>query len=620
MDISKLFDIGHKKALTLMKNKEDIEFYKSMQNDRKAIMLGLDKVNRDKHVKAAERQTAQLKAKEKSERDKEKLFSSRQLSGLSDLSGTGASSAEDTDDEFRPKVKLEKRVKVDVTKSQLVTAAMARTSTSPYAGSMMVKAIVKAAVTELGIDEKELKIVSSATQLKVKSKQNNEELSEIIKQEFEPTVPLLVHFDGKMFPSTEDADKKADRLPVVVSGKNVEKLLGIPELPHGSGQCISDAVVNLVKEWELQDDVIGLVFDTTATNSGQWGGACILIQQKLDKQLLALACRHHILELVLAAVFDKLAGDSKSRDIMYGDVLKSQWKTLVTGNYRTTASMRGVQKFLYNADEAIKFCSDQLQTFQPRDDYKELLELTIIFLGGSVPGKPVYTFRKPGATNKTRWMAKCLYSFKIWMLGKQLKLSAAETNAFFRVCAFIATVYVKNWFECPVAAMAPANDLQLLKVLSEQKEPHLKAAFVKMASHLWYLSEKLICLALFDEHVSYQEKGENCKCHKNYGRFIRCRTPRQSPTPIENFFTITKISPSFLEKDPSTWHDDSDFQHGLDVVRHLVPVNDKAERSVALITKYLKGNKLTNNENERQHMLQVVEKHRSMYNKFGTVK
>ena len=46
-------------------------------------------------------------------------------------------------------------------------------------------------------------------------------------------------------------------------------------------------------------------------------------------------------------------------------------------------------------------------------------------------------------------------------------------------------------------------------------------------------------------------------------------------------------------------------------LKHIIPVNDTAERVVNLIKKYLLGTKLTNDETQRhQYMLQVVEKRR----------
>ncbi|KAK3931222.1 Homoserine kinase [Frankliniella fusca] len=629
-----LFDISHKNALQIMTVQEDIDFYNSMKTDRKAFMdvgeRGLDKKYNSKLARAEARQLAKKKAADRL-RETEYL-QTRTFSGLSDLSASTSSNAEvPTDDEFSVKSQ-ESKVKINVLKNDLVTSTFARTSTSPSAGTMIVKAVVTAAVAELGIDEQEISIVASRSHLKRKSEENHRELATRIKQQFEPENCLLVHFDGKLFPSIKDSEKKADRLPIVVSGKGIEKLLGIPELPNGSGLCIADAVVSHLNDWELAENVIGLVFDTTSTNSGRWGGACVLIQQKLTKELLELACRHHVFELLLAVVFDTCIGSSHTPDLLHGDFLQKHWKELDKSNYKTAASTRGLLKLITNADDMIKFCIAQLQNQQPRDDYREFLELTILFLGGSVPEKAEYSFRKPGATNKTRWMAKALYCYKIWMFGKQLKLTTAESDRFFQVCTFLAMYYVKAWFLCPVAVKAPAADLELLRSLSERKEPHMKAAFLKLANHLWYLSEKLVCLALFDESVSVAEK----RCIVNSIRTKQGSldvSPRASLPPnkkVKNlklsdfasknsqiFFTIAKISPAFLDKDPLEWLQDADYNHGLDIVHHLIPVNDIAERGVSLIKKYMNGNKLTNNEDQRQFMLQAVEKHRQLFDKKG---
>ena len=54
-----------------------------------------------------------------------------------------------------------------------------------------------------------------------------------------------------------------------------------------------------MSEW-----LAGLCFDTTSSNNGIHKGAVTLVQKAFDKQLLFLACRHHILEKVAGAVFD----------------------------------------------------------------------------------------------------------------------------------------------------------------------------------------------------------------------------------------------------------------------------------------------------------------------------
>ena len=42
-----------------------------------------------------------------------------------------------------------------------------------------------------------------------------------------------------------------------------------------------------------------------ASNTGHRSGACSLIELKLNKDLLCLACHHHVMELVIGAAFEK---------------------------------------------------------------------------------------------------------------------------------------------------------------------------------------------------------------------------------------------------------------------------------------------------------------------------
>jgi hypothetical protein len=48
------------------------------------------------------------------------------------------------------------------------------------------------------------------------------------------------------------------------------------------------------------------------------------------------------------------------------------------------------------------FAEAQLETFQARDDYPELFELSIIFWGGTSPSG--IRFPYPGAIHRGRWM------------------------------------------------------------------------------------------------------------------------------------------------------------------------------------------------------------------------
>ena len=70
------------------------------------------------------------------------------------------------------------------------------------------------------------------------------------------------------------------------------------------------------------------------------------------------------------------------------------------------------------AQQVISFCKKVLnsQTL-PRCDYKELLELTIMYLD---EGRTLYPIQSPGALHKARWMAKLLYCLKILLLEAKI--------------------------------------------------------------------------------------------------------------------------------------------------------------------------------------------------------
>ena len=58
--------------------------------------------------------------------------------------------------------------------------------------------------------------------------------------------------------------------------------------------------------------------------------------------------------------------------------------------------------------QVASFATSELTNHQPRDDYKEFLELALLFLG-VVPPRGV-RFLAPGAYHHARWMSKALYA------------------------------------------------------------------------------------------------------------------------------------------------------------------------------------------------------------------
>ena len=105
-----------------------------------------------------------------------------------------------------------------------------------------------------------------------------------------------------------------------------------------------------------------------------------------------------------------------------------------------------------------------------RGEYKEFLELVIIFLG-DVPARGVQ-FMKPGAIHHAPWMTKVIYCLKIWMFKAQFKLNLKEEKGLQHMCIFIVRIYLKAWISAPEASGAPYNDLLLLKSLLEYSSIH----------------------------------------------------------------------------------------------------------------------------------------------------
>jgi hypothetical protein len=91
----------------------------------------------------------------------------------------------------------------------------------------------------------------------------------------------------------------------------------------------------------------------------------------------------------------------------------------------------------------LAFAEKTFQNNFPRDDYKEFLQLIVIFLGEKLPGN--VNFRQPGAYHLARWMAKGIYSLKMLLFKNQFKLTSIEEMPLKRICCFIIKCYAQVW-------------------------------------------------------------------------------------------------------------------------------------------------------------------------------
>ena len=166
--------------------------------------------------------------------------------------------------------------------------------------------------------------------------------------------------------------------------------MNLPKLPNGTGEAIANAVVTAINDWHLVENVKALSFGTTASNSGICAGATVLIEQKIEKTLLYLACRHHIFEVVLRDVFNSLVGPSTGPDILLFKRFQGAWPSIVHDRIADGISDEKTTTIFNNnkvmMKESVEFAVSCLQKeSQPHDDYRELLELSLIYMGHIQP-------------------------------------------------------------------------------------------------------------------------------------------------------------------------------------------------------------------------------------------
>ena len=147
------------------------------------------------------------------------------------------------------------------------------------------------------------------------------EVATSIKENFTCDVGQI-NFDGNLLPNLHGFGK-VNRLAVGLVQHPENKILTVAKLESSTGKVEAETVKEVLDRWELADKIIVCGFDTTSSNTGIRNGSCVLLQQ-----LLWLACRHHIMELVIGSAFFQLFGETKAPEVILFKTLKKKWDTL----------------------------------------------------------------------------------------------------------------------------------------------------------------------------------------------------------------------------------------------------------------------------------------------------
>lgn len=614
-----LFDVAHANALTTIKIDEDRQFLQAQrEKGRRGCMGSVDKKLTQLEDRRSRRELQQEQRKQQEEQRKRDFAAAGKTSYDTD-SGDGVSSSDSDTATLGTTPSGKKRCRMVNIMTPELASALDRTKVSDRNATY----ILSAAAKSFGYDP--CNVTLNKESVRLSRRQHREEITSEIRKTFLPETPLTVHWDGKLLPSLT-GHENVDRLAVIVSGDGIMKLLAVPQLASGTGDAQATAVYAALDDWNLINQVNFMGFDTTASNTGIKTGACVLLEQKMEKQLVALACRHHIHELVAAKVFETLIESSTSGpQIKLFQRFASAWSAINCGAFESGTSDKDLASHLNPIrGSMLTFLKNQLLTYQPRDDYRELLNLAILFLGDTEVSTTIHA---PGAYHRARWMAKLIYCFKIYLFRSQFKLTAKELSGLKQFNLFITSVYLQAWYSCPSAASAPRQDLDMLHKLVEYKQINERvanAALNTFGRHLWYINEITVGLAFFDDDVSVETKVLMVNALMHDGRDETCKrisitdaeiVSKQLPdfvsTRTKKLFTALGIPEDFIHHHPSEWNTIDSYKQGRNTVLKLKVVNDAAERGISLIQSF--NSVLTNQEEQKQYLLQVVEKHRLDY-------
>ena len=263
----------------------------------------------------------------------------------------------------------------------------------------------------------------------------------------------------------------------------------------------------------------------------------------------------------------------------------------------------------------------------PRNDYKEMLHLTIMYLGGNVPN---FTFKCPGPDHHARWMSKAIYFLKLALLSEKFHMKEKEKEEVRVMAEFVALFYVPSFLQSELGSRAPCNDLELIKNMKiySRYNPEVAATCLESYNrHLWYLTHQLVVFALADANVAENTRQKMAvKLHGIERKSIDGGRPKFpditniEDIALENFiaaeswllFDLLGLSgpQNWLQTSPDTWHEIPEYLALSEFIENVSVTNDIAERGVKLMTDFIEK---CHDEEQRDAITQVIEEHRKMY-------
>ncbi|KAG0718148.1 hypothetical protein GWK47_053035 [Chionoecetes opilio] len=375
--LRRLFNIAHQDALTLLTEEEDRSFLLAQREDEPRGSLG----SRDMSLAVKEK-----KVKEK-------------------LESTNPRRAE-----------AEAKVCLELDRSVVAFGQFFRLQCQSRQQSYpALRAHTKGNVFNDGDDE---------GALNARSDEFREEAAKEIKAAFNPDAVLIVHWDGKIVPESDGGEGASTGSRSWCRGASGSSS-SPSQAPVRPSTGLRSGRLTALEDWELEERVRGLSFDTTAVTAGWAFSTCLGVSNGPDIQL-----------------FKRFQGgwefiDRTTPEPFTADDVPERDELLV--NFR---------RFLDHA--------------QPRADYRELLELCVIALGG-VPKRGIASPAPDRSTGPGGGKGH-LRCEGLPLQGAVLA-DGSRGPGHQALCAVRVRTYAAAWFRTPLATAAPALDLAFVNAL-----------------------------------------------------------------------------------------------------------------------------------------------------------
>ena len=430
--------------------------------------------------------------------------------------------------------------------------------------------------------------------------------------------------------------KKRDRLAVVARSPDIpEQLLGIPELPTGSGLNQTAAIRSLTEP--IEELIIGTSQDTCATNTGVNRGVVVRLSKHLNVLLLRFDCRRHIVELWIKHFGEVISGRATT---CTGDTLFSRFRDGFDG-IRGTIDYEILITFNWPEDDESflsKKASESLSLVKKylaedtfvRGDYRDLCEAVYVFLSGEkkINGKQ-FKFRLPHKVSHARFMQRGLNYIPLQMLGEQadyMKLSEREQLEVDVMSTFVSLFYTPWFLQSSLTSEAAMLDIQAIADMrklrdqleeeynqdkDDKKKIQLEAAqkcLGNMYEHSVYLTEDNIVLGLAGNKMTMENKRvvadeilslvadpetdtENFHYRPEEKFDVTVVWPEEQQEPdlrrfigrksLLLFHHLRMMDPEsmgWLALDPEEWDMDPNYNEFRSTINSIEVVNDSAER------------------------------------------